>query len=516
MMAGMKDGSPWIRIRLAYPRVLHASDAQRRLFAPRLVIGATALVLATLVFAGRLFGHITPGATPPSVGPQWMIPFAALLIGIALIPGIFPHWWEKFYAWFCLGISIVAALWYLWRFGGSARSQLATSLITYTDFIVLLGALFIIASGIVVRVAKPATPAFNALVLLLAAILANVFGSMGASVLLARPFFRMNRAHIRPFHVVFFVLIVANVGASLTALGDPPLLLGFLTGVPFWWITIHAWKVWLLAIGLLLGMFYILDRRHRGLSPDRVPVTQERVDAPVIEIDGVEQLLLVLLALAALFLAPPWRDAVMVLAAAISLLICPAELRHENRFNFQPIREIGILFLAIFLTMTPVLNLLTHQSQAGKLAHWLNTPGQCFFTAGSLSSVLDNAPTYMAVLQAKLAQHSAGRTVAVSIRKARDVPKTAGKNQSTGAADARALLRRKLADPEISLAVLAISLGSVFFGGLTWIGNGPNLMIRAIAQQEDIVCPGFVGYIFRYALPVLLPVLILIWLIFFR
>lgn len=515
MMAGMKNESPWIRIRLAYPRVLHASDAQRRLLAPRLVIGVAALVLAALVFAGRLLGHITPGGTPPSVGPQWIIPFGALLIGIALIPGIFPHWWEKFYAWFCLGISIVAALWYLWRFGGSARSELAGSLTTYTDFIVLLGALFIIASGIVVRVGKPATPAFNALVLLLAAILANVFGSMGASVLLARPFFRMNRSHIRPFHVVFFVLIVANVGASLTALGDPPLLLGFLTGVPFWWITIHAWKVWLLAVGLLLGMFYILDRRHRGLLPDRVPIKQELENAPVIEIDGVEQLLLLLVALAALFLAPPWRDAVMVLAAAISLLICPAELRHENRFNFQPIREIGILFLAIFLTMTPVLNLLTNQARAGQLAHWLGTSGKCFFTAGALSSVLDNAPTYMAVLQAKLAENSPGHTVAVPVRKARSVSNNAGTNQGAGTANARALLRQKLTDPDISLAVLAISLGSVFFGGLTWIGNGPNLMIRAIAQQEDIVCPGFVGYIFRYALPVLLPVLILIWLIFF-
>ena len=516
MMAGMKDAPPWIRIRLAYPRVLYAPDAHRQLFAPRLVIAAVALVLAGLVFAGRSLAHYLPGSTPPSVGLPWVVPFAGLLLGIALIPGLFPHWWEKFYAWFCLGISIIAAIGYLLRFDGSARSALLGSLATYIDFIVLLGALFIIASGIVVRVGKPATPGFNVLLLLLAAILANVFGSMGASVLLARPFFRMNRAQIRPFHVVFFVLIVANVGASLTALGDPPLLLGFLSGVPFWWITIHAWKIWLLAVGLLLGMFYILDRRRSGNVPYTVPAALEHDNAPIIEIDGVEQLLLLLVALGALFLTPPWRDALMVLAAATSLLVCPAELRHENRFNFQPIREIGILFLAIFLTMSPVLNLLTNQARSGNLAPWLNTPGKCFFTTGVLSSVLDNAPTYMAVLQARLAVPSTSRNVTVSVSKALPASSAAKKKHSADVANARTLLRHKLADPAMSLAVLAVSLGSVFFGALTWIGNGPNLMIRAIAQQEGIVCPGFVGYIFRYALPVLAPVLILIWFIFFR
>ena len=515
MMTKMKNRQPLIRIRLAYPRTLSASEAHGHLYAPRLIIGTATLVLAVLVFAGRFLAHSHIGGAPPPAGMRWIIPFAVLLIGIAVIPGIFPHWWEKFYARFCLGISTAAALLYLWRFHGPARSELSASLITYTDFIVLLGALFIIASGIVVRFGKPATPGLNVVVLLLAAIAANCFGGMGVSVLLARPFFRMNRSRISAFHVVFFVIIVANVGASLSSLGDPPLLLGFLSGIPFWWITLHAWKIWLLAVGLLLAMFYALDRLHRRHSPNRAPETALE-HSPLIDIDGAEQLLLLALALGALFLGAPWRDSALVLAAGISLLICPAELRHENRFHFQPIREIGILFLAIFLTMTPVLNLLTNQARAGHIRQWLGTPGKCFFTTGALSSVLDNAPTYMAILRARLAQPPGELIVAGLSHRTRIAAKAAAANDTAVGGTTATMLREKLANSRIAWAVLAISLGSVFFGGLTWIGNGPNLMVRAIAQQEGIACPGFVRYVLRYALPCLLPVLIVVWLIFFR
>lgn len=516
MMGVMKNGRPFISIRMAYPRVLNTADRSgSHFFKPRLVIGVTAILLAVLVFTGRLFAHVGQPILPPPISAIWLLPFAMILVGVALIPEMFPQWWTRFYGWFCLGLSAFAAIYYLWRYGRPAEAELSSSLSLYIDFIVLLGTLFIIASGIVVQVDQSASPGLNVLVLLLAALMANILGSMGASVLLARPFFRMNRGHIKAFHVVFFVVIVANVGAALTSLGDPPLLLGFLIGVPFWWITIHAWPVWLLAMGLLLPMFYILDRHHRGKLPQAAPRIREQSSSAFISINGAEQLLLLFAALLALFLASPWRDAIMIVAAAVSLLICPAELRRENRFNFKPIREIGILFLAIFVTMTPVLNLLSAHGRSGNLKYWLSSPGKCFFTVGALSSVLDNAPTYLATLQARLAQRPDSRATSQPARIIRLGSGRIAADKTHAAAGFPAPLRARLADPGMALDVMAISLGAVFFGGLTWIGNGPNLMIRAIARQEEILCPGFVSYMLRYALPVLMPVLLVVWLIFF-
>ncbi len=515
MIGTMKYERPFISVHLAYPRMLNATDGGAHFFKPRVVIGVTALMLTILVFAERLLTRVSRTVSLPRVGALWILPFAVLLGGIALMPGLFPQWWRKWYGWYCLGLSILAAAWYLRCYGGGAMAGLSTSVALYTDFIVLLGTLFIIASGIVVRVDQSASPGINVLVLLLAALMANILGSMGASVLLARPFFRMNRDHIQAFHVVFFVVIVANVGAALTSLGDPPLLLGFLIGVPFWWITIHAWPVWLLTMGLLLPMFYILDRHHRRKLPSVSPRIGAQSSSAVISINGGEQLLLLFTALLALFLAAPWRDGIMIAASAISLLICPAELRRENRFNFKPIREIGILFLAIFVTMTPVLNLLSARGRSGDLKYWLSSPGKCFFTAGAMSSVLDNAPTYLAILQARLAQRP--DTVATprppQIKRPGSGRVAADKAHAT--AGSPALLRDRLADPGTALDVMAISLGAVFFGGLTWIGNGPNLMIRAIAQQEGIACPGFIRYVVHYALPILMPLLLVVWLIFF-
>jgi Na+/H+ antiporter NhaD/arsenite permease-like protein len=516
MMELMKNGRPWIQVHFAYPRLMGGAKSESHFRSPRVIISAVAIVLAGLALALRLLPQGTSPATSPAVGIVWVAPFALLLLGIALIPGIFPRWWEHYDGWFCMGLGVAAAAVYMLRFGGAAVAGISASMSLYIDFIVLLGALFIIASGLVVRLNRSASPMLNVLVLLLAAVLANVFGSMGASVLLARPFFRMNRGRVKAFHVVFYVMIAANVGAALTTLGDPPLLLGFLSGIPFWFITIHAWPAWLLAVGLLLAMFYILDRRCASVEGGCGIQAGGTDDDAEITIDGAEQILLLLAALGAVFLPSPWRVVVLILLAAVSLLICPNNLRKENRFNFKPIREIAILFCGIFLTMAPVLNLLGHQAGDGNLRNWLNSPGKCFFTAGALSCVLDNAPTYMAILQARLAEHSTPAAMENQFHTtARPLISPVRSEKMTGAAGQRAAMRKKIADPKVALDVLAISLGAVFFGGLTWIGNGPNLMIRAIAQQEGVVCPGFVAYLFRYALPMLLPVLLLVWLIFF-
>ena len=512
----MKKREALISVRLAYPRTFTVTNRHDYSLPHRRIIGFTVLILAILVAIETLLSRIPRPISPASVDTPWILPFIALLAGMALLPGLFPHWWERFYSWFCLSLGIAAALGYMWRYGASAVAEISTSISIYINFIVLLGTLFIIASGLVVRLNKPATPGFNVLLLLLAALFANVVGSMGASVLLARPFFQFNRGRIRPFHLVFFVMIVANVGASLTALGDPPLLLGFLTGVPFWWITLHAWKVWLLAMGLLLAIFYMLDRRERKTLPAGAVTTEPSVSVPFIDIDGAEQLGLLAVTLGALFLASPWRDAVMVVAAGLSLLISPAGLRQENHFQFQSVREIGILFFAIFLTMTPVLTMLICQGRSGNLRPWLNSPAKCFFTTGALSSVLDNAPTYMAMMQVRLAEHSVSRGKNATLRHPQHAAPARAARQAGSIVTSPSALRRKLANPAVALEVLAISLGAVFFGGLTWIGNGPNLMIRAIARQEGVGCPDFISYLLRYALPTLGPVLVVVWLVFFR
>lgn len=209
----------------------------------------------------------------------------------------------------------------------------------------------------------------------------------------------------------------------------------------------------------------------------------------------------------------------MVAAASVSLLICPKALRKENLFTFQPIREIAILFLGIFLTMAPVLNMLSSQARSGNLKYWLNTPGKCYMITGALSSFLDNAPTYMAMLEARLEQSPENTSTTTATTAATTPAANTSSHKITGKSPPsvinKSFLRQQLARPAIAMDVLAISLGAVFFGGLTWIGNAPNMMIRAIAEQEGIDCPGFLSYLFRYAIPCLAPVLLIIWLLFF-
>ncbi len=456
---------------------------------PRLGIVLIALALIGVAGFTRVLAAVGKQTAPPAVNILWAAPFVLMLLAMSVLPALAARLWDRFYAVIAIGLGATAAIGYgVWL---QAAGPVAASLGLYLKFMSLVGALFIISSGILVRVRRPAAPAANIAVLLAGAVLANILGTTGAGIVLIRPYLQMNRGHIRPFHVIFFVFLVANIGGALTPLGDPPLLLGYLMGVPFWWMLQHAWGAWLLAVGLPLAVFYLLDRR--------CPRDAAAGEGQAVAIAGLGQLALILPVLGSLFVPAPWREMVLVLAAGLSLLLTPNSVRVANRLSFKPLREMAVLFLGIFLTLAPVLNLLASRAARGQLTTFTATPGRCYFLTGALSAVLDNAPTYAACLQSRAAAGTVGKDHLTA-----SLPRPAVSPAGTAV----------LAQPNGGIYLLAISLGAVFFGACTWIGNGPNLLIKSIAEHEGVKCPGFFTYIAGYAVPVLLPVLVLVWLIF--
>lgn len=486
------------------------------------------------------------------INPLWIIPFVVLLASIALMPFIHRHWWERYYPLVAVSLGAVASSYY-WFLAPSAARWL-TGMEEYVSFITLLWALYVVSGGIVIHVNRKATPAMNSVLLLTGAVIANLFGTTGASMLLIRPYLRMNRGHIRPYHVVFFIFLVSNVGGLLTPIGDPPLFLGYLKGVPFWWVLQQGRWLWLVAVLLLLATFYIIDRLDHGKSERHSPEDP----GPAVSILGIHNLLFIALILWAVF-QPGFfdvlhrmhlgtlpksqalltlalcREILMLAASLASILLTSKAIHHRNEFTYAPIREVGILFVGIFATMVPALQWL---NQNAKLLP-LQTPGQFYFTTGTLSSVLDNAPTYLTFLEAQL-----GKLEKAQVNQAMDELKKmadTGKLEVDPALKDHAPLRNTLntmidyhpneirnrtitrdevevafllGDPVLSLYILAISAGAVLFGACTYIGNGPNFMVKSIADAAGVQTPSFLGYILRFTLPILLPVYLLIWLFF--
>jgi len=413
-----------------------------------------------------------------------LLPFAALLMAIAGMPFLAPHWWERHYPKVSVLLGGVTVLYYIatpWR-----AARLLDPLHEYVGFVIVMAALFIAAGGIHIRVAGEATPWKNVIFLAVGSVLASIIGTTGASMLLIRPWIRMNKYRITGFHCVFFIFLVSNVGGALTPIGDPPLFLGFLKGVPFWWTLEHLWRPWLLTTVLLLGVFYLMDRENFLRAPRAV-----RDEATAEERWGVEGLwnLAALGAiLSAVFLPSPWREILMVTAALLSWYLTPRLTHQKNDFTFAPIKEVAWLFLGIFATMVPALDYLEHH--APQLADSLGMGSLHFYyLTGALSSFLDNAPTYLAFLSVELGLQ--GGTLG-------------------NPAD---VLRIATHDPN---HLIAISMGAVFFGAMTYIGNGPNFMVKSVAVQFGASTPGFFGYIVRYSLPILLPVLALVGWLFLR
>jgi Na+/H+ antiporter NhaD/arsenite permease-like protein len=414
-------------------------------------------------------------------GPNpWIIlPFVILLFTIALAPALAAKWWSRHYPKVSFGLGAITLLYYFIFIHDNVR--IAHVAHDYVSFIALVGSLFIVSGGIHITVKGEATPLANVIFLLFGAILANVFGTTGAAMLLIRPWIQMNRYRITAYHIAFFIFIVANVGGCLTPIGDPPLFLGYLRGVPFWWVAKNCWPAWATGVGLLLVMFYVVDKINFLRCP-RVVREQETVSRAW-KLDGLPGLLILVVILGAVFVSSPifLREGIMVAAALISYFTTRKSIHEANDFNFHPLQEVAILFAGIFATMMPALDWLN--ANAVMLLGSDPSPGIFFWGTGALSSVLDNAPTYLGFLFAFLGVSG---------------------NESIP----------QLLDQH-SIHVMAISIGAVFFGAATYIGNIPNFMVKAIADHKNIRTPTFAGYIFKFTLPFLMPMLIIVWLLFF-
>jgi len=370
-------------------------------------------------------------------------------------------------------------------------------LVEYLSFIALLGSLFVASGGILIKVDKKATPIANTLFLLLGAVISNVIGTTGASMLLIRPFMRMNKGRIRPYHIIFFIFVVSNVGGGLTPIGDPPLFLGFLKGVPFFWVIGHVWMIWLLALLMILGIFFVLDFNNKSGSD------AESVYSGKIEFKGLKNLGYLALIILAVFIDPAvmsWVPSLDPLPVGIREIImfgvifaayktADSEVLKANEFDFGPIKEVAYLFVGIFFTMIPALRLIADMAKENSEVF---TSSLFYWASGSLSSFLDNAPTYLNFLSAAMGKF--------------------GYDLNGGAEQTRNFL----ANGDAVQYLMAISVGAVFFGAMTYIGNGPNFMVKSISERAGVRVPTFIEYMIKYSLPVLLPVYAVIWFIFFR
>lgn len=411
-----------------------------------------------------------------------IVPFATLITLIAIGPLFFPSWWNVHYPKVALGLGSIILVYYLVVVPESDR--VVHSLHEYFSFIVLLGGLFVVAGGINFVTKDLSTPKDNIAFLAAGAVIANLIGTTGASMLLIRPWIRMNKERIEPYHIVFFIFIISNVGGSLTPIGDPPLFLGYLRGIPFYWITQHTAPMWLVGVSVLLSVFYVIDTK----SYNRLPLSKRKLIDKKGEwkLEGLTNILFLLIILFAVFITsyPFLREALIITSATASYLTTKKSIHQFNHFSFHPIQEVAILFAGIFSTMIPVLQLL---EQYSKTITDLSTTF-FYWNTGVLSSVLDNAPTYLSFF-----------SVAVGNIQQNNEPITA-----------------LLMNHEFTNHIIAISIAAVFFGANTYIGNGPNFMVKSIADHYHVPTPSFIRYITHYTLPIMFPLLVFIWLLFFQ
>jgi Na+/H+ antiporter NhaD/arsenite permease-like protein len=478
---------------------------------PRLPLRVAAVACAILTAGAdhALGGQQAAGTVHAEPHPAWGLPFGLLLAAIAVLPllGRTHHWWERNRSKLLVGLvlgGLVLAHYATRGHGYHGAQPGMTSVLAvlrhsvledYVPFVTLLFSLYVIAGGLRLTGDLPARPAVNAAILGLGAGLASLIGTTGASMVLIRPLLQTNRerAHVR-HTVLFFIFLVSNVGGCLLPIGDPPLFLGYLQGIPFLW-TLNLAAPWAVCVATILAIYYVWDRlAYRRETPRNITL-DESIRVPV-RLRGTINVLWLTLAVLSVALIVPGRplpgtsvvvmdyarEAVLLALAGVSLATTPRGLRRELEFNYTPIAEVACLFLGIFVTMQPPLELL--KARGGDLP--LSTPASFYWSAGALSSVLDNAPTYLVFLQLAQAQEGADQGAMVALSGGRAVPHN---------------------------LLVAISLGAVFFGACTYIGNGPNFMVKAIAERQGIAMPGFFGYM-GYSLAVLMPVYLLVQLVF--
>ncbi|MEO8514904.1 MAG: sodium:proton antiporter [Ignavibacteria bacterium] len=410
-----------------------------------------------------------------------VLPFIFLLLSIAVFPFIAPKFWHNNYHYVSLGLAFVTAVYYLlitkgWDLMHSAEE--------YIMFISILTALYVVSGGIFIDIKGLGTPLRNTVILAFGGVLANIIGTTGASMLLIRPFIKSNKLRITNFHIVFFIFIVSNVGGALTPIGDPPLFLGFLKGVPFFWIMDKVFFKWLIALIVLLIVFYIFDLINFKKAPEEIEEREKKAKEKIL-IKGSSNFIFLAVIIGSVFITEPifLREGIMLFAAFLSYKLTRKEIHKQNHFNFHPIKEVAWLFIGIFITMTPALELLrVHSTELG-----ISSPTQYYWFTGALSGFLDNAPTYLTFLTAAMGIYG------LDVNNVQNVLSFIGAHEKH---------------------VVAISISAVFFGAMTYIGNGPNFMVKSIADNQNVETPGFFEYMYKFSLPILIPLYLLIWWLF--
>jgi Na+/H+ antiporter NhaD/arsenite permease-like protein len=366
------------------------------------------------------------------------------------------------------------------------------TLAEYLSFIALLSSLFIASGGILIKIDKASTPMLNVGILLFGAVIANVIGTTGASMLLIRPFIKINQNRIKPYHIIFFIFLVSNIGGALTPIGDPPLFLGFLRGVDFFWFFGNIWYIWLPTLIVLTVMFYFIDSQNKGGE-------DSKEYSGKFEFKGLRNIGFLLIILISVFIDPgvmSWvpslaplpfgiREIIMFSVCYLAYKTSDNDILMANEFDFEPIKEVAYLFVGIFATMIPALQLIAHE--ANTLGDKI-VAGNFYWATGILSGVLDNAPTYLNFLSAALGKYNMNVNSMADVREFQALH---------------------------PLYLQAISVAAVFFGAMTYIGNGPNFMVKAISERAGIKMPSFFAYVIKYSLPILIPVFTLVWLIFY-
>ena len=462
-------------------------------------------------------GHGAAATHVDPVGqlPLWTVfPFVGILLSIALFPLVAPHFWHRNFPKVSVFWALLFAIPFLFYLKSSAlESILHIYLIDYIPFIILLWALFTVAGGIYVGGEMRGSPRVNLVLLLIGTALASWIGTTGAAMVMIRPLLRANAWRVRKVHVVvFFIFLVANIGGSLTPLGDPPLFLGFLHQVPFFWVTKALLPHMLLAAGILLVMFFAIDTyyyRREETKPE--PTPGERG----IYVEGLHNLIFLAGVMGAVIFSgavrlqpvpiyghlavelQSWiRDGFLIMMGLLSLLTTRKSIREHNEFSWFPIQEVAYLFAGIFMTIIPALAILK-AGPDGALAALTNTVHgavRYFWVTGSLSSFLDNAPTYLTFFNAALGDLGAAEA---------EVPAMLG------------YVADVAPNQEFIRDLTAISVGAVFMGAMTYIGNAPNFMVKSIAEEGGIPMPSFFGYMLRWSIPILIPVFVIITLVFF-
>ncbi|MBG85188.1 MAG: sodium:proton antiporter [Phycisphaerae bacterium] len=448
--------------------------------------------------------HSTHEPTAPPLWGLGIIPFIIILGSIAVLPLLksTEHWWEsnlsRYLVALVVGLSTIVYYWLTHGPGAIGGVLDHAILIEYIPFIVLLFSLYVISGGIQLVGDLPATPRTNVTYIAVGALIASFIGTTGASMLLIRPILRTNRQRKYKVHtIVMFIFLVSNIGGALLPIGDPPLFLGYLSGVPFFW-TLGLWPQWLATNLVLLVIYWVWDTvMYRRES--EAATAFDGVDVEPLRLRGSLNLLwLLCVILCVAFVNPDnplpgtdwypfefFRELIMLALVGLSLILTRRSVREGNQFNYHAILEVAALFIGIFIAMQVPIEVL--KAHGAAITSELNQPWMYFWMTGILSSVLDNAPTYLVFFN--LAQ--------------------------TGAVPEGTELVQLGGGGEIPVHLLvAISLGSVFMGAMTYIGNGPNFMVKAIAEHGGVRMPSFIGYVFKYSLPVLVPVFIVMVLVF--